>query len=65
MKKRRLTVPEIFLIAGTRGMLGAGAGLLLAEKVKKKRRKIGGWSLLLIGAASTIPPAIRVLGGDK
>jgi len=65
MKKRRLTMPEIFLIAGTRGMLGAGAGLLLAEKFEKKRRKTVGWSLLLVGALSTIPLAIRVLGSDK
>jgi len=62
MKKRVLTLPEMFLIAGTRGMLGAGAGLLLAGKFGKKRRKSVGWTLLLAGAASTIPLAIRVFG---
>jgi hypothetical protein len=62
MKKRLLTLPEMFLIAGTRVALGAGAGLLLAEKFGKKRRKSIGRTLLLAGAASTIPLAIKMLG---
>jgi hypothetical protein len=33
MKKAELTLPEIALIAGTRGMLGAGAALLLADRL--------------------------------
>jgi len=49
------------LIAGTRGMLGAGAALLLADKLKADQRKAVGWSLLLVGAISTIPLAIDVL----
>jgi hypothetical protein len=65
MKERKLTLPEIFLIASTRGMLGAGVGLLLAEKFEKKSRQTVGWSLLLIGALSTIPLAIRVLGNGE
>jgi hypothetical protein len=62
MKKADLTLPEIALIAGTRGMLGAGAGLLLADRLSKDQRKAVGWTLLLIGAISTIPLAIEVLG---
>ncbi|HXX80683.1 MAG TPA: hypothetical protein VEI46_03990 [Thermodesulfovibrionales bacterium] len=61
MKKAELTLPEIALIAGTRGMLGAGAGLLLADKLNKDQRKAIGWTLLLVGAVSTIPLAIEVL----
>jgi len=61
MKKSALTLPEIALIAGTRGMLGAGAGLLLADRLNDDQRKSIGWTLLIIGAISTIPLAIEVL----
>jgi hypothetical protein len=61
MKKAELTLPEIALIAGTRGMIGAGDGLLLADKLNDNQRKTIGWTLLIIGAISTIPLAIEVL----
>ena len=61
MKKSELTLPEIALIAGTRGMIGAGAGLLLADRLNDDQRKSIGWTLLIIGAISTIPLAIKVL----
>jgi len=61
MKKAELTLPEIALIAATRGMLGAGAGLLLADKLNEDQRKAIGWTLLVVGAVSTIPLAIGVL----
>lgn len=61
MEKSELTLPEIALIAGTRGMIGAGAGLLLADRLKDDQRKAIGWTLLIIGAISTIPLAIEVL----
>jgi hypothetical protein len=61
MKKAELTIPEIALIAGTRGMIGAGAGLLLADKLNDDQRRAMGWTLLIIGAISTIPLAIGVL----
>jgi hypothetical protein len=65
MKKAELTLPEIALIAGTRGMLGAGAGLLLADRLNDDERKAIGWTLLIIGAVSTIPLAIEVLSKGK
>jgi hypothetical protein len=61
MKKAELTLPQIALIAGTRGLIGAGAGLLLADKLNDDQRRAIGWTLLLIGAISTIPLAIEVL----
>jgi hypothetical protein len=61
MKKMELTLPQIALIAGTRGLIGAGAGLLLADKLNDDQRRAIGWTLLLIGAISTIPLAIEVL----
>ena len=61
MKRVELSFPEIALIAGTRGVLGAGAALLLADKLKADQRKVVGWGLFLFGAISTIPLAIDVL----
>ncbi len=65
MKKVEVTLPEIALIAGTRGLLGAGIGLLLADKLKDDQRKAVGWTLFIIGAISTIPLAIQVMGKRK
>jgi hypothetical protein len=59
---RNVTLPEIALIAITRGAIGFGAGLLLADKFKKELRKALGWSLFLTGIASTVPIAMHVLG---
>jgi hypothetical protein len=59
---KSLTVPEIALIAATRGAIGFGAGLLLAGKFKGEQRKLLGWTLFLSGLASTIPIALHVFG---
>jgi len=61
-ESKSVTVPELALIAATRGVIGFGAGLLLAGKFKGERRKLLGWSLFLSGLASTIPIAIHVFG---
>jgi hypothetical protein len=61
MKKHEVTLPEIALIAGTRGMLGAGIGLLLSSKLNKDQRRAAGWSLVAVGAATTIPLLMNVL----
>ena len=65
MKKTELTLPELALIGGTRGALGAGVALLLAGKLKEDQRKAIGWTLFLIGAISTIPLALDVLSKRK
>jgi hypothetical protein len=62
MIKTELTLPELGLLVGTRGMLGAGLGLLLAHKLSDDRRKGIGWTLAAIGVLSTIPLAIMVFG---
>jgi hypothetical protein len=56
-----LTLPELALIAGTRALLGAGLGLLLADRLNEDQRKAAGWTMFLIGAVTTIPLAINVL----
>ena len=52
-----LRLPELGLVAATRGMLGAGIGLLLAYKLSDNSRKAVGWTLVAIGALTTIPLA--------
>ena len=61
MRESTLTLPEIFLIGGTRAALGAGLALLLAEQLDRKERRAVGWTLFLVGVATTIPLAIEVL----
>jgi len=61
MKQVTMPVPELGLIAATRGMLGAGAGMLLADKMPDEKKKLVGWTLFLVGAASTIPLVIDVM----
>jgi hypothetical protein len=61
-KQKTIALWELGLIAGTRGVLGFGAGLLLADKFREQSRKLIGWSLFLTGLASTIPIAAHVFG---
>ena len=65
MKKLELDLPVLGLIAGTRGMLGAGIGLLMADRLTDDKRKAIGWTLLTIGVLSTIPLMVEVLGKKK
>jgi len=62
MLERKLTIPEIILIAGTRVALGAGIGLLLSTRLSNDQRKAAGLALALVGGLSTIPLAIGVIG---
>ena len=49
MIKAELTLPEIGLIAVTRGLLGAGIALLLADKLMpSSARRLGGRWLALV-----------------
>ena len=65
MRETRVSLPELGLIAGTRVALGAGLGLLLADRLSPDQRRAVGWTLLLVGAVSTIPLAFEVLGGRR
>ena len=65
MKTADLTLPEIALIAGTRGMLGAGIALLLGERLEGKRRRVVGWTLLAVGVVTTFPLLVDVLSKRK
>jgi hypothetical protein len=61
MRERSLTIPEIILIGGTRGALGAGIALLLADRLNLDQRRAVGWTLFLVGAVSTLPIALNIL----
>jgi hypothetical protein len=65
MRETRITLPELALVAGTRAALGAGLGLLLADRLSAGQRRAIGWALFLVGALSTIPLALEVFGGDR
>jgi len=55
MRTISLPFPELAAIAGTRGLLGIGLGLLLSEHFTHEQRRTAGWILIGIGALSTIP----------
>ncbi len=61
-QKLQLSLPTLASVAATRGLLGMGAGLLLSDKLARKRRRRMGFALLGLGIATTIPLALRVMG---
>jgi hypothetical protein len=56
--RAEISLPELGLIAGTRGILGAGLELLVRDRLSETHRKSVGWTLFLVGALSTIPLAL-------
>jgi hypothetical protein len=61
MRTATIPIPELAILAGTRGMAGVGAGFLLGSRIPAIRRRRLGWTLLTIGALSTIPLAMDIL----
>jgi hypothetical protein len=62
MIERKLTLPEILLIGGTRVALGIGIGLLVSRRLNNDQRGAAGLALAVVGGLSTIPLAIGVIG---
>jgi hypothetical protein len=60
--KTEITLPDLALLAMTRGMLGAGIGLLAAGRLRENVRRPVGWILVAAGVLTTIPLAAQVLG---
>ncbi|HEX9306119.1 MAG TPA: hypothetical protein VF894_01435 [Anaeromyxobacter sp.] len=61
MKPRTVTLPQLVMIAGTRVAAGAGLALLLGDRLAPVQRRAVGWTLLAIGAISTIPLVAEVM----
>jgi len=61
VKSIDLPVPLLGAVAATRGMLGLGAGLLLAESLSGRQRRAVGWTLVAVGVLSTVPLAAHVI----
>jgi len=65
MKKLVLNFPTFGFVVATRAMIGAGLGLLLADRLNTDRRRTVGLTLLAIGAATTVPALLAVLRGRR
>jgi hypothetical protein len=65
MKKTYLSMPELAFIAGTRAALGAGAALLLDERLAREEKKKVGWTLFLVGVVTTVPILATIIGRRK
>ena len=61
MKRIDLSFPEFGFIVATRAALGAGIGLLAAEKLRSRNRHRLGAALLAVGVLTTIPAAFLLL----
>ncbi|HUJ61104.1 MAG TPA: hypothetical protein VLX92_21520 [Kofleriaceae bacterium] len=65
MREARMSFPELALVAGTRGLLGLGLGLLLSSRFGQRRRRAIGWTLFGVGALSSIPLAFEIFGKGR
>ena len=65
MKTYAVTVPEVAFVAATRGAIGAGVGLLIADSLRPVTRRTLGWTLLTVGALTTIPIAMALFGSRE
>ena len=62
MRTYPVTLPEMAIVALTRGMAGAGLGLLVGGSMQRETRRTLGWTLFLLGAVSTVPILFALLG---
>ena len=60
MRETRISLPELGLIAMTRGTLGVGIGLLISGALGASARRAVGWALVVAGGLTTIPLALEV-----
>lgn len=60
--EHQLNTFDLIMLAATRGMLGAGIGLLVAGRLTDEQRRAVGRTLIAVGAITTVPLALRVFG---
>ena len=64
MREVRISLPQLALIAATRGLLGVGIGMLLSGRFGRERVAVG-VTLAAVGALATIPLALEVFGKSR
>lgn len=64
MRTIDVSLPTFGFVVMTRALLGVGIGLLLSRRLTDEQRKAVGVTLVLVGAATTIPAAFAVFGND-
>jgi len=62
MRDPELSFPEVLFIVGTRAALAAGVALLVSDKFSRNQRRSIGAALVAVGAVTTIPAAMALLG---
>jgi hypothetical protein len=65
MKEVSLALPAFGFVVATRAALGLGVGLLLANRLPERQRRLTGAALLGVGAITTIPAAVAVIRGVR
>jgi hypothetical protein len=60
-----LSPPLFGFVVATRAALAFGLGLLVADRIPADRRRVVGLTLVAIGAATTVPAAMSVLGSRR
>jgi hypothetical protein len=65
MKETTLSIPELMLVGATRGILGVGIGLFIANHLSESQRKPLAYALVGIGAATTLPLAMEILNRKR
>jgi hypothetical protein len=59
-EKSKLPLPILALFGFTRGMIGAGVGMLLAERFARGHRRMIAFALIGAGALSTLPIGVTM-----
>jgi hypothetical protein len=60
MKTLALNLPTFGFVVATRAMIGAGIGMLVAERLPADRRRTVALALITTGALSTMPALMAV-----
>jgi hypothetical protein len=58
-----LSLAKVGALAITRAMLGAGVGLLVADRLEPRTQRVVGGTLLAVGVVSTVPLVMSILRG--
>jgi hypothetical protein len=63
MKRVNLSLPQFGFVVATRAALGAGLGLLAAERLSRRPRRRLGAALVTIGVLTTVPAVFLLRRG--